>query len=877
MNENAEKRETTEAPESDMSTIYEEINPDLTQIEAYAKAKQAIARDLHYIRELLHKRNSERRDAKCRDLMAKLAEDHFTLAVLGQFKRGKSSLMNAIIGRPLLPTGVLPLTSAITVLRFGPHERLMIEHEGSRVIDEVPLSALSEYVTEKGNPGNRKHIARAVIEMPSPFLRRGLEFVDTPGVGSSIEANTAITQNFLPQCDAVIFITSVDSPLSKTEKEFLSQIREHVRKVFFVVNKTDLLGRSERDEVLQFISQNLRSIMDTESVRIFPLSCQNGLEAKAQGDLDRYARSGVKSFEETLSDFLSTQKLSAFLVSILDRAIAVADDELRDMEIEARAAEVSEEGIEANRVSLQRRLEQIRSVRERTLSEIRERVRTFIKENARQEMYAILEREEEIFRRDIYEAIVRHPWSMSYTVIREQTKESAKRLNESLDGWAAAVAENLWPTFQTLARHEIQVLILGLQEILKATTEILKLDETSLSESDEFKEVHIESDPLPLHPTSLEDEYTIPAVFGFLPVVLARKSLTEYCHRKVEQMLEKAKVAVCDSIVERSAEILDKTIARIGELAKDMEGRAEAIVAGRVPSSTGPNRNESPAKQYERLKELRARMSTLRDRILQAESPEASGIVAVPATFENESPVEVITSREPSPVLDDTDIARDLKTRGCAVCNHAYKTIFDFFAILQFELHGNETCQSHFAAEGGFCRLHTWQLAAIASPQGVSQGYPRLIDRMAQEIARVATGSGDPAESVLSLVQSSQHCRACQELRTAETGYLEQLTAFIQDLEGLTAYSRSQGLCLRHLALLLEHDLPQEIKSYLLRHTSRILSATAEDMQSFSLKRDALRRGLHNQDEDDAYMRALTRLAGARYLAMPWNTDTGEV
>ena len=211
MTEHVKRTDTPAVPTSDESMIYEEAHPDLTQIDAYAKAKQVIARDLHYLREMLHQRKSERRDARCQALMAKLVEDHFTLAVLGQFKRGKSSLMNAIIGRPLLPTGVLPLTSAITVLRFGPQERLLIEHEESTVINEAPLAKLSDYVTERGNPGNRRRIARAVIEMPSPFLRRGLEFVDTPGVGSAIEANTAITQHFLPQCDAVIFITSVDS------------------------------------------------------------------------------------------------------------------------------------------------------------------------------------------------------------------------------------------------------------------------------------------------------------------------------------------------------------------------------------------------------------------------------------------------------------------------------------------------------------------------------------------------------------------------------------------------------------------------------------------------------------------------------------------
>ncbi len=185
--------------------------------------------------------------------MAQLAEDRFTLAVVGQFKRGKSSLMNAIVGRNLLPTGVLPLTSAITVLKYGHRERLTILREGTLYPEEVPVSSLAEYVTEKGNPGNVKKVTRASLELPSQFLRRGLEFVDTPGIGSSIEANTATTYGFLPLSDAVLFVTSVDTPLARAETDFLKSIQEYVRKIFFVVNKIDLAVDGERQEILKFI------------------------------------------------------------------------------------------------------------------------------------------------------------------------------------------------------------------------------------------------------------------------------------------------------------------------------------------------------------------------------------------------------------------------------------------------------------------------------------------------------------------------------------------------------------------------------------------------------------------------------------------------
>jgi predicted GTPase len=188
---------------------------------------------------LAEERKDPERPAKFRDLLTRLVEDRFTLAVVGQFNRGKSSLMNAILGLERLPVGVLPLTSAITKVSYGNPERVLVEFLGSSLKGEIPLEQLPEYVTETGNPGNQKQIAAVEVQLPSEFLRRGLFFVDTPGVGSAITANTATTGQFLPQADAVVFVTSFDSPLGQEELEFLRKVRDYVRKIF--LSSTNLI------------------------------------------------------------------------------------------------------------------------------------------------------------------------------------------------------------------------------------------------------------------------------------------------------------------------------------------------------------------------------------------------------------------------------------------------------------------------------------------------------------------------------------------------------------------------------------------------------------------------------------------------------------
>lgn len=175
----------------------DDIKPGLTGLKVNIRTKLVVAGQLRIVRESLTSSVREKAERQCGDLMVKLGEDHFTLIMPGLFRRGKSSLMKAIIGREHLPIGVLPFTSAITVLGFRPVERLIINSENSVFTEELPVSCLPEYVTETGNSGNIKKVKTACVEAPLSLLRNVIEFVDTPGVGSSIMASTATNYKFL--------------------------------------------------------------------------------------------------------------------------------------------------------------------------------------------------------------------------------------------------------------------------------------------------------------------------------------------------------------------------------------------------------------------------------------------------------------------------------------------------------------------------------------------------------------------------------------------------------------------------------------------------------------------------------------------------------
>jgi GTP-binding protein EngB required for normal cell division len=264
--------------------------------------------------------------ATCQWLLRKLSEQVFNLVAAGQFKRGKSTVINALLGEPLVPVGVVPLTSVITVIQSGaaPAAYAVLRYGQKRLIE---IAELGEYVTERGNPGNTKLVERVVIEHPSPWLADGVRLVDTPGIASVYERNTDETRRYLPQADAVLFIASVDQPVSRAELDFLRDIRRYAGKIFCLLNKTDYLRPSELSESFVFSVHAIREALGTDDVPVFPVSARLALEGKMSNDAESLNRSGFPAFERSLRNFMAQEKTEAGLRSLglgLERLLAQA-------------------------------------------------------------------------------------------------------------------------------------------------------------------------------------------------------------------------------------------------------------------------------------------------------------------------------------------------------------------------------------------------------------------------------------------------------------------------------------------------------------------------------------------------------------------------
>jgi GTPase SAR1 family protein len=279
---------------------------------AYEKAKFALGDILRTALGEASRAGMQDVEQGCRQLLNRLASDRFYVTVVGHFNRGKTTLMNAIAGADRLPTGILPATSVITCLSYGSRERALLRFRDRYAAREIEIGELAHHISESGNPGNRLGIEIAEVQLPSESLRTGLFLVDTPGLGSAIAANTKTTESFLPQADAILFVTSVEAPLSSEEMSLLRRTSELGRQIFLVLNKTDLVVQPVLDEIARYVREQVAKEIPAPH-SIFVLSARRALEAKISGNAPALAGSHLPELEAALIEYLAVDRWQNFI------------------------------------------------------------------------------------------------------------------------------------------------------------------------------------------------------------------------------------------------------------------------------------------------------------------------------------------------------------------------------------------------------------------------------------------------------------------------------------------------------------------------------------------------------------------------------------
>lgn len=777
---------------------------------------------------LAHSAGDARAENQARDLLARLAADRFRLAVIGQFSRGKSTLMNALLGAAYLPMGALPMTSVITTVRYGSRPRAMIRRHQAALPVEVPLAQVADYVAASSVRRAEMRVAAVEVEVPAEILRLGFEFIDTPGVGSSLAANTAVTRRFLPQADAVIFVSGFDSPLTEAEAGLLAEASRHAGRLFFILNKRDLVSDRDAGQVQDFVRRRLHDL-GVAGPRVYGMSALAALDGVAGNDRDRLSASGVPGLRADLELFLTAGKIRLFLDNVASSASRLVSAQQQDLLLGRLA---SERGAE---------VPQIVAAFDACMKDLAVRqhaVAATIADRAEADLPGLIAARSATWRQDLRDLLA--PLAREALLSAGDGDGTARTGLEASRVRLERSGRDVTSSWLQRKTGEVQELLTGL-----AGGEIGALLETSRSPAAigahlaGYPAAGDEREPAGWSAEDLPDLIVRAPGWSIameLPRRLPRKAgpgdprigryLTDALTAAVTAFEEQARTRFAEAAVDWAARLEDQ-----GD--RQLTTAAERF---RHCVRTPPDENDLAA-----LDDLSARLEALR------------GALVVSASATDEAAAQVaVTGEEPR-----------AGRGGCTVCAKLEETLTGQLRRGQFLLATRDADQARLTRAGGYCPVHTWQYASIASPLGISAGYAKLAAAVADTLDSLSRDDQAPEElgrAVAGLSPGPAACALCQALADRERDAIAETAAHVPD----------SPLCLRHLALALAAGPPPAAGRAMIRALAAALRADGEDMRDYALKREALHSWLVSDEESGAHQDALRRLAGLAVLIMPW-------
>lgn len=283
------------------------------------------------------------------DTVEKVANEHFEVAIVGEFKRGKSTLINALLGQEVLPADVLPATATLNRVTYSETPYVMVEYKDGGT-ERVDINKLADYVTKLSYESELKAetVKQATVYYDTQFCRNNVDIIDTPGLNDD-EQMTNVTLSILPEIDAAVFVISANSPFSQFEKEFLEKkmLSSDMGRIIFAVNCFGTFSKEDEDRIVEtvekrigsYVMEKAKAVMGEDSKefavykrkigkpKVIGVYAKKALMAKESGDAAMLAESNFPTFEKVLETML-TQERGVITLQILANKIISSGSEL---------------------------------------------------------------------------------------------------------------------------------------------------------------------------------------------------------------------------------------------------------------------------------------------------------------------------------------------------------------------------------------------------------------------------------------------------------------------------------------------------------------------------------------------------------------------
>lgn len=278
------------------------------------------------------------------DTIEKIAHEHFEVAIVGEFKRGKSTLINALLGEEVLPADVLPATATLNRVTYSDNPYVEVEYKDG-TNERVDIDKLSDYVTKLSYESEKRAetVKQATVYYATEFCKNNVDIIDTPGLNDD-EQMTNVTLSILPEIDAAVFVISANSPFSQFEKEFLEKkmLTSDMGRIIFAVNCFGTFSKEDEDRIVDtvekrigsYVMEKAKMVMGENSKefavykrkigkpKVIGVYAKKALMAKESGDSAMLAESNFPTFENALETLLTKERGSITLQILANKIIS---------------------------------------------------------------------------------------------------------------------------------------------------------------------------------------------------------------------------------------------------------------------------------------------------------------------------------------------------------------------------------------------------------------------------------------------------------------------------------------------------------------------------------------------------------------------------
>lgn len=355
------------------------------KLERYTEERERLDKAYERLGKLAKSLKATDLEAALSENRKQLAEDSFKIVVVGEFSRGKSTFLNAMMGKRILPARTAPTTTIINDIVYGEQPRYLLHYRGSESEKEISeeefreIKAVQEDDCEEYRQETTKlaDIAYAKICVPLEICHDGIELIDTPGTNDLDQMCEAITYNFIPQADAAIFLLSAEQPLTQSELDFVREhiLKNDISKIFFVINFKDRIdSTADQAKVQEFVRTQLKPVV--EEPRVYLVSSKGALNWRREQANETvkgmvpatFEETGFPSFEGELEGFLNKEKVGAKLAKYRQRLLVIGGRLCGDRIVARRnAIGASVQSIEAAIAEMKPRLARARSQSDRAM------------------------------------------------------------------------------------------------------------------------------------------------------------------------------------------------------------------------------------------------------------------------------------------------------------------------------------------------------------------------------------------------------------------------------------------------------------------------------------------------------------------------------